>query len=238
MHTSAFLSKRAQSGEFTRVVAFGSSNTERRIAGMHWFDCFELAYRTTFGQQVVCINSGRGGDTTSDLLDRMERDCLAYQPHIAFVTIGGNDSNPERGISVAAFQDNLCQIIRRIEACGCRPVLQTYYGLDLAEMPPLHVTAFAQMMQVVRDLSSQTDCMLIDHLARWERLRKAYYEIFQELMLDPMHVNNTGNLVLGLDVVRAFSMKLSNDPYLSEARTTQALLDKLAAGEQEEGACR
>jgi len=239
MNTPTFLFERLNNDHFTRIVAFGSSNTERRIAGMHWFDCFELACRTTFGPHTTCINSGRGGDTTADLLSRIERDCLAYHPHLAFLTVGGNDSNPDRGISPAVYRDNLSQIIEQIQACGCRPVLQTYYAVDTANLSPEHALAFDQMMAIIRDLGNEKGCMVIDHLTRWERLRKSSYTIFRRLLIDPLHINGTGNLVLGLDIARAFSLQVPDDPYFREAWTIQALLDELPVTEAtlEVGSC-
>jgi len=207
---------------------------------MHWFDCFELACRNTLGHQIACINSGNGGDSTVDLLRRIERDCLAHHPDIAFITIGGNDSHPNNGISVTAYRDNLRHIIRQIQACDCHPVVQTYYACDLAAMPPPQAAAFVEMMEAARELSCELACMLIDHLTRWQRLQKSHSDSYRGLMLDAMHVNGTGNLVLGLDIARAFSLSLPDDPYFHDARTTQALLDELASAElSPEGAvCR
>lgn len=225
--TAAFLTERLKAGQFTRVVAFGSSNTERRIAGMHWFDCFELACRSTFGPHLCCINSGRGGDTTGDLLTRIERDCLAHRPHIAFITIGGNDSNPDRAMTPAAYRDNLANIVRQLQAADIRPVLQTYYAIDAVNMYPQHGPTFNLMMEAMRELSRQTGCLLIDHLMRWERLRHNCYDIYRSLLQDPLHLNAAGNLVVGMDIARTFAAKLPDEPYFQQARITQALLDRL-----------
>ena len=227
MDTPAFLSDRLQTAQFTRVVAFGSSNTERRVQGMHWFDCFELACRTTFGPHVAYVNSGRGGDSTGDLLSRFDRDCLAYQPQLVFLTVGGNDSIPDRKVTPETYRRNLRQIIQTLQASGCRPVVQTYYAFDLNAINPQHATAFIETMDIARDASRQTNCMLIDHLARWDRLRTTCYDVFRRLLVDPLHVNEAGNLLLGLDIARAFGLSLPDEPYFREARTTQALLDQL-----------
>jgi len=227
MSPSELFLNRLKAGSFTRVVAFGSSNTERRIAGMHWFDCFELSCRSTCGPITSFINSGRGGDSTIDLLNRIERDCLNHQPHLAFITVGGNDSNPKKNISLAIYRDNLHQIVSRLQAQGALPVLQTYYAMDLPKMDPEHATAFLEMMEIVREVARETGCMLIDHLVRWEALRLRYNDRFLQLLGDPMHVNALGNLVLGLDITRAFNLRLPDDACFREAELTQSLLDLL-----------
>ena len=38
----------------TRIVAFGSSNTDRRITGMHWLDWLDLGIKQTFGRVHHC----------------------------------------------------------------------------------------------------------------------------------------------------------------------------------------
>jgi lysophospholipase L1-like esterase len=228
VNTPAYLLDRLTAGKTTRIVAFGSSNTARLIPGMHWLDCLELACKALCGPDLVCINSGRGGDTTNDLLERIDRHCLAYEPHIAFITIGGNDSSPDRGVSPAAFRDNLLRIVCRIRDAGCRPVLQTYYAVDVEEMSPQHAAGFSEAMEAIRSIGNESGCMVVDHLKRWELLRLADPGIYRSLMKDAMHVNATGNLVLGLDIVRAFSpAQLPEDSYFHAARLAQALMDEL-----------
>ena len=226
---STFLAERAKAGQHTRVVAFGSSNTERRLAGMHWFDLFELAYKATHGRVFTCINTGRGGDTAQQLLERMERDCLAYQPDLAFVTVGGNDANPPRNISGETYAASLTEIVRRLQAIGCVPVLQTYYADDRANMDPVFAANFVRNMELVRTVACQTGAHLIDHLKRWEVLRERCYSVYRGLIVDPLHLNEAGNLLLGFDVAGAFGLQVPEHPHLREARATHALLNTLCA---------
>ncbi len=101
MSISAII-ERLQTEPRTRFVAFGSSNTERRIHGLHWFDWLELGIAQTYGRVHTFVNTGVGGDTTYGLLARFDEDVARYAPHVVFVTIGGNDSKPDSGIDEAA----------------------------------------------------------------------------------------------------------------------------------------
>jgi len=38
-----------------RILAFGSSNTDRRIVGMHWLDCLDLALKEKHGRIHHCV---------------------------------------------------------------------------------------------------------------------------------------------------------------------------------------
>lgn len=217
-----------QRGEFVRLVGFGSSNTQRRVPGMHWLDCVELACRQKHGAGISCINSGRGGDTTALLLERMERDCLSLKPDLAILTVGGNDSFAARGITPEAFLQNLKEIIGKLRQVGAVPVLQTYYAFDAERLEPNDATALFATMDRIRAVAAEESAFLIDHHARWEPMRKRFPEVYRGLLTDPMHVNETGNLLLGLDIVRAFGLELEDHPTYREARALQALLDALA----------
>jgi len=219
---------RCETAEWVRVVAFGSSNTERRLPGMHWFDCLDLACHNRFGKKFVMLNSGRGGNTTADLLARMERDCLSHRPDLVIITIGGNDSFAGRGISRDEYRQNLETLLGRLLSIGADPVLQTYYAFDLTELPPENGSAFLANMEIVRETARAHGCPLVDHLGRWEPLRQRCPNVYRRLLVDACHLNPTGNLLMGLDLVRFFGLELPETPDLREARGLQALLDLLS----------
>jgi len=64
--------------------------------------------------QMQVINSGIGGDNTKDLLDRIEKDCLAYKPDLTVLMIGTNDMNSRKYIPIEQFEKNLQTIIANI----------------------------------------------------------------------------------------------------------------------------
>jgi lysophospholipase L1-like esterase len=202
------LLNRLQTEPRTRIVAFGSSNTERRIHGLHWFDWLDLAIKHTYGRVHHCINAGLGGDTTRGLLQRFDRDVALYRPHAVLITIGGNDSNPDSGIDDREFAASLRRLEARIRDLGATVIFQTYYSADVDAMMPAHGGAFLRFMDVVRETASATGAILIDHHRRWERLRRTNVAQYRQLMLDALHVNPVGNMVIGLDLARCFRARL------------------------------
>jgi lysophospholipase L1-like esterase len=220
--------KRLELGYKTRFVAFGSSNTERRIHGLHWFDWLDLGLKQTYGRVHHCINAGLGGDTSQGLLARFEEDVVLYQPHIVFVTIGGNDANPESGISAPTYQANLRYLVTLIRDLRAVPVLQTYYAADIPNLGQQHGHQFLQFMDIVRATSLETQTPLVDHHRRWEALRLKHPDLYHELMIDALHVNALGNMVLGLDLIRTFKAALEQSQldYCGEGMRYQQLLDK------------
>ncbi len=222
---------RLQAGQRTRIVAFGSSNTERRIHGLHWFDWLDLGIKQTYGRVHHCINAGLGGDTTRGLLQRFDQDVALYQPHIVFVTIGGNDANPQSGIDGNEYRDNLLELVRHIRALRATVVLQTYYSADIERMEPDHGDAFLHFMDIVRTIGAQTGATLIDHHRRWEPLRIYRVDGYRKLMIDPLHVNPLGNMLIGLDLLRVFHARLEDaqQHHCAEGLRYQQMLDALAS---------
>lgn len=220
--------KQLEAGNRQRILAFGSSNTERYLPGMHWFDCVELAIRQRFGRVHSCLNAGIGGDTTRDLLRRFEQDAAIFQPHAVFITIGGNDANPARDLSEQEFRDNLLELHQRFSAMNCAVIFQTYYafnGYGKGAVPFLD--RFYVNMQIVREVAAQTQSRLIDHLARWEPFRQKHPEYYIQLMRDPKHVTPAGNMVLGLDIAHALGLPLGeeNPDLWSFAKQCLVLMD-------------
>lgn len=220
--------KGKKGSEKIRVLAFGSSNTERFIPGMHWFDCFELGLKNKFGRIHHCINSGIGGETSRDLLKRFPTDAEFYKPDMAFITIGGNDSNPDdRHLDDVQFQSNLLEIERKLRDLGCFVIFQTYYAPIPEEVMAGHYQTFCRYMDIARKVAAKTNSGLIDHFKLWLPLQRQMPKKHRELMNDAFHVNETGNLVLGLFVARQFKCEL-NDTFFDKAHKYLNLMDELS----------
>jgi len=225
------LNSRLKAGEKLRILAFGSSNTEHFLAGMHWVEVLDLALCWRYGRLHHTINAGIGGNTSRDLLERFESDAAFYRPALAIITIGGNDSNPERNIPPAAFEANLLELRERFAALGSQVAFQTYYSPDPARNGDLSV--FHSYMDIVRKVAAETDSGLVDHLRRWEAFRKAFPERYLPLMQDGFHLNWRGNVLLGLDLARAAGCPIrpAEPGFWEEALELQRLMDQAAGGE-------
>jgi len=215
-------------GRKARILAYGSSNTERFLPGMHWFDVLEVALRDTYGRFHQCINAGICGDTSRGLLNRFDEEAGRYGPHLAIITIGGNDSNPAMAISPGQFEANLHELHGRFAAIGSKVVFQTYYAPDPARQGDL--APFRSYMEIVRRVARKTGSQLVDQLPRWEAYQRAYYDRYLQLMLDGFHLNRHGNAVMGLEIARQLGAKPAVDAsgFWDEALDIQAVMDELS----------
>lgn len=192
-----------------RVLAYGSSNTQRLYSGLHWFDCYELAMYQTYDSVPRCINSGVGGDTAAKLIHRFDQEAALFQPHLVIITIGGNDSNPINNITPEMFRHDLMEVYRRFIEMDCEVVFQTYYAPDPEQTWPLDV--FYRDMDIVREVAQETQSGLIDQLALWEPFRKELPEQYALLKTDGFHINRFGNMIMGLEIADYFNLQLGTD---------------------------
>ena len=220
----------------TRIVAFGSSNTEMNYhceGHFNWFNWLETGLAVHVGRKMVCINSGVSGNICAQLLERFDRDCALFKPNIVIVTIGGNDSNPDRGITREMFREDLETLAGKIDCLDDAVlVLQTYYAFDAEKFSVKEkgwAERFPAYMQVVREVASAGGYALVDHQERWEQLRKNDTVLYRSLMRDPKHLNPLGNMVMGLDALRAFGAGLYAElpAQCAEGAKIQSLMDKL-----------
>lgn len=72
------------------------------------------------------INAGIGGNRSSQLLKRLNRDVLAHHPTVVVLMVGTNDRLNSGGfIEVKTYKKNVNTLIDRIEASGAKVLLMT-----------------------------------------------------------------------------------------------------------------
>ena len=225
---------RLSAGERTRIVGFGSSNTECfgfsafRFNWLHWVD---HAIRARYGRVHHTINTGIGGDTAGGMLSRFETDLALYQPHLAFLTVGGNDSFIANGIPPDEFRGNLRQLIERIRQIEhCILICQTYYSPDFERAPREQTERFPAFMDILREEARAGSALLLDHLKRWEPFRTGKPDTYRKLKHDNWHLNALGNAVFALDVLRFLGVELMEPQQTAcaEALAIQRVMDEMA----------
>ncbi|OAS18151.1 hypothetical protein A8708_05970 [Paenibacillus oryzisoli] len=190
-----------------RIIAFGSSNTESTWSsnGRHnWVEWLNINVRHHIGRHVCVINQGIGGETTDNLLARLHRDVLSFQPSAVIVTIGGNDAI--QGLPLERYADNLRMICTRIRLENAEPILQTYYCPMYHQREDGFQSVFESYMEVIRTIAREMGVLLIDQYYCFEPLYRNQPEQYAKLMHDSIHVNYLGNLIMGMHVSRAFQL--------------------------------
>ncbi|WP_165585582.1 GDSL-type esterase/lipase family protein [Roseococcus sp. SYP-B2431] len=112
-------------GRPVTIVALGSSSTEGAGASRP-----EAAYpalletllrRALPGREVSVINAGRSGETTAEMLARLDRDVLAHRPGLVVWQAGANEALKDSDPAVFAAQVQAG--LGRLDAAGVAVVL-------------------------------------------------------------------------------------------------------------------
>lgn len=109
-----------------KVVAFGDSITAGEGIPkdcQNWTDIL----KDRFGLQL--INSGIGGSTTSQALERIDGDVLSHKPDFVLINFGMNDHVMEEKnkpkVELKLFEENISEILYKVRGISAEPVLIT-----------------------------------------------------------------------------------------------------------------
>jgi len=221
---------RSAADKSIRVAAFGASSTALRPenAGRYnWVDWLFLSLRTELGPHINVINAGRGGNTSQDLLQRIYRDVLSFNPDAVIITVGANDV--ARGVSEKQYRQNLIKIISIIQEHNALPVLQTYYRPVYEQGIQGFETAFEDFMRIKVKLAKMFEVPLIDQYKQFDLYHKNDREGYRRLFNDWIHLNHTGNFLMACNLIRQFGMKEPECP--EETALAVSRLNCIAASE-------
>jgi acyl-CoA thioesterase-1 len=168
------------------IVAFGDSLTAGygMPAGQSYPDFLQREL-DDHGYSYRVVNEGVSGDTTSAGLVRLQT-VLADDPEIAIVAFGGNDGL--RGLSVESMEQNLRQIMARLQGAGVNVVLG---GMRL---PPNYGSEYVNSFEAVYPrLAKEFDIALIPFLLERVAARP-------HLLYDEIHPNADGNKLVAENV--------------------------------------
>lgn len=225
--------QRLESGLHSRMLAVGSSNTEccyseGLIPG--WFSWVEYILRRLYGRFFIAINSGISGQTSGQVVDRLEETVVLYQPQLVFVTVGGNDANPKHSLSVSSYRDNLRIIFDRLEEIPeCEVIYQSYYAPIYSELEQGYPEKFIENMQKGIEYANERKLIAFDHLPVWGKLKEKLGEknYKKELFVDSLHLNALGNqlwakMILDRMVMPQHMLQISH--YFNEIEKFEAIL--------------
>ena len=207
-----------QEKDYFRVVVFGASNTDRYMPCIHWADVLETGIRTVYGRKFHLINAGVSGNNTREGLERFDRDVASFKPDMVIITFAGNDCNPNppKYVPEEEFKANLDLIVSKIRELGAIPILQTYYKMAYSGMEPKRAELMQHYTELVREAAVRNNVFLVDQFKYFDAVPSA--TLLYKLLLNPMHVNEFGNIFIGINLLHHFNidpLKINhNEPLL------------------------
>jgi lysophospholipase L1-like esterase len=191
----------------------GATNAAANSHGTAWFNFLTVLSR----QQIAfCRNAGIGGNTTAQMLARLDSDVLAYQPNYV-VLMGGTNDLPGNGDGAQA---NIAAIVRRLQDAGIGTVLCT--------IPPRNGAAERQRQiatynDALRRFAADRQLTLIDFFPQLVNGTSGTWK--PGLSDDGTHPNSSGARVMAEFAYSVLAPLFPQDcPYLSGGTSDAANL--------------
>lgn len=130
------------------------------------------AGRSNPSQGPIVINAGIGGNTSLDLLERIEKDCLSHNPELTVLMVGTNDMNSMKYIPINEFEKNLRRIVGRILESGSQIVLMNLLPVHEPYLftrhkpefylPEGHKGRLTEMNQLIEKIANEYQLSFLD----------------------------------------------------------------------------
>ncbi len=181
----------------------------------------------TCGIKVIPIPAGISGNTSRDMLGRLQRDVLAKKPDWLTISCGVNDvwHNPG-GVPLEEYQKNMTEIVDRAQAAGIKVMILTATMIYEDQANSLN-QRLIPYNAFLRELAARKHCLLADVGADMQaRIHEAIahgHHPGHLLTVDGVHMNPVGNMMMATAILQAFGLEAAQ---LHQVR--QAWLDKPA----------
>ncbi len=121
---------------------------------------------------IEVYNLGVAGNTSADLLERVDQDVVALRPDLTIMMVGTNDMlNSRKVVTYEDYKKNLITLIERIKASGSQVMLLSSIPADSEYLFERHDKSkyaghpsevMAAARDIVQELSLQFDCYFVD----------------------------------------------------------------------------
>ncbi|GAB5552971.1 MAG: hypothetical protein Sapg2KO_25620 [Saprospiraceae bacterium] len=126
------------------------------------------------------INAGVSGNSTTDLLNRIDKDVLAHRPELVILMVGTNDLlNSKKIINYSSYQSNLNQIIKKLKSEEIKVLVMSSPPVDSAYLfrrhdRNLYLAAPNQILdsasQIVRKVAMENDALFLNLFEKFSEL--------------------------------------------------------------------
>ncbi len=129
-------------------------------------------YAGSKSDSIYVFNRGVAGNTSANLLSRVESDVVALHPELTIIMVGTNDMlNSRKVVSYEDYEKNLTSLIERIKATGSQVMLLSAIPADSEYLFERHDKSkyaghpsevMAAARDIVQELSLRFDCYFVD----------------------------------------------------------------------------
>lgn len=210
-----------KSGE--RLAFLGDSITQYGASNPAGYVRLVVAGLEVNGITVDPLYAGISGNTSVDMLARVETDVLAKKPAFMTLSCGVNDVlKGADGVPLERFRENITALVEKVQAAGVKPLLLT--ATMISEKPDgLTNRNLAPYNEFLRALAKEKNLPLADINGQMQgavkkaaaagapRWNRDYY-----FTCDSIHMGPQGDQLMAEGVLRVLGL---NDAQIARART-------------------
>lgn len=130
----------------------------------------------------VVVNAGIAGNTTTNLIKRIDTDCLAHKPELVIMMVGTNDMANGKHVAPDKYKSNLLWLAEKIQQSGARLLMMTILPFYEPYLLTRHPAEFfqpegaegrrKQVNQIIQDVASTRKADLLDISSIFEKVGK------------------------------------------------------------------
>ena len=174
------------------------------------------------GIKALKAPAGISGNKSKQMLERLEKDILRKKPQFMTLSCGVNDVwHGKAGIKLPEYKKNITELVSKAQASGITVMILT--ATMITENPDsAYNKALAPYNDFLRQLAAEKKCLFADLNGDMQKTIagfKVKYPNFKGTLCtyDGVHMNQYGNEVMALGILRAFGM---NDSEIAKAKNS------------------
>jgi lysophospholipase L1-like esterase len=174
------------------------------------------------GRKIVVIPAGVSGNTSKDMLARLDKDVLSKKPDWMTLSCGVNDVwHGGGGVALEDYKKNITSIVDQAPAAGIKVIILTSTMIMEDQSNPFNQKLIAYN-DFLRSLATERHLLLADLNADMQTaLAEQHTEVPKMkgtlLTVDGVHMNALGNQMMAAGVLKAMGV---TDDQLAQARTS------------------
>lgn len=188
------------------IAFLGDSITQFGVSNPGGYVNLVMNGLETCGIKAVMIPAGVAGNTSQDMLARLDKDVLSKKPIWMTLSCGVNDVwHTTGGIPLDKYKENIIAIVDRAQAAGIKVMILTATMIH-EDQPNGSNQRLLAYNDFLRSLASEKKCLLADLNADMQKEVSSTPHQGNLLTVDGVHMNIDGNIMMASGVLRAFGV--------------------------------
>ncbi len=158
------------------------------------------------GVTVTPIPAGVGGDTSKQMLVRLQRDVISRKPDWMTLSCGVNDVwHGANGVDLDTYKTNITSIVDQCQAANIKVIILTATPIT-ENMKADNNVKLAAYNAFLKDLATQKSCPFADLNSDFAAVYAKKTTAANAYTVDGVHMNPAGDFIMASGILRAMGL--------------------------------